>query len=120
MPQSWLIIISQEESSAGVVVRAVASDRCGLGLISRHCVICMWVEFVGSLLCSVRFSISVLQFSPLLKNLHFLGGAVVAQLASVRLLELEVPSSILGELNICFDFPLICVAIAVNTRKKEL
>ena len=44
------------------------------------------------------------------------GGAVVAQLASAQLSEREVPGSILGD---CFDFPLIRVAIALNTRKTE-
>ena len=46
-------------------------------------------------------------------------GAVVAQLASARLSEREVPGSILGDLNVCFDFPLILVAKAFNTRKTE-
>jgi len=31
----------------------------------------------------------------------------MAQLVSVRLSEQEVPSSILGDFNVCFDFPLI-------------
>ena len=43
----------------------------------------------------------------------------MAQLASAWLSEREVPGSILGDLNICFDFPLICVAIALNTCKTE-
>ena len=35
----------------------------------------MWVEFVGSLICSETFVPRVLRFSPLLKNLHlFLFG----------------------------------------------
>ena len=46
-------------------------------------------------------------------------GAVVAQLASARLSEREVPGSIFSDFNICFDFPLIRVAIALNTRKTE-
>ena len=46
-------------------------------------------------------------------------GAVVAQLASARLSEREVPGSILGDLNVCFDFTLIRVARALNTRKTE-
>ena len=46
-------------------------------------------------------------------------GAVVAQLASARLSEREVPSSIFSDFNVCFDFPLIRVAIALNTRKME-
>ena len=46
-------------------------------------------------------------------------GAGVAQLVSARLSEQEVPGSILGDFNVCFDFPLIRVAIALNTRKTE-
>ena len=34
-------------------------------------------------------------------------GGAVAQFVSVRLSEQEVPSSILGDFNACFDFPLI-------------
>ena len=40
-------------------------------------------------------------------------GAGVAQLVSARLLEQEDPGLIVGESNVCFDFPLIRVAIAV-------
>ena len=50
-----------------------------------------------------------------LERLHL--GAVVAQLASAQLSEREVPGSI--DFNVCFDFPLIRVAIALNTRKTE-
>ena len=46
-------------------------------------------------------------------------GAVVAQLASAQLSEREVPGSIFSDFNVCFDFPLIRVAIALNTRKTE-
>ena len=46
-------------------------------------------------------------------------GAVVAQLASAGLSEREVPGSILSDLNVCFDFPLIRVAIALNPLKTE-
>ena len=46
-------------------------------------------------------------------------GTGVAQLVSARLSEQEVPGSILGDFNVCFDFPLIRVAIALNTRKTE-
>ena len=46
-------------------------------------------------------------------------GAVVTQMASARLSEREVPGSILGDFNVCFDFPLIRVAIALNTCKTE-
>ena len=46
-------------------------------------------------------------------------GAVVAQLASARPSEREVPGSIFSDFNVCFDFPLVRVAIALNTRKTE-
>ena len=45
--------------------------------------------------------------------------AGVAQLANARLSEQGVPSSILGDFNVCFHFPLIRVAIALNVRKTE-
>ena len=43
----------------------------------------------------------------------------MAQLASARLSEREVSSSITSDLNVFFNFPLIRVAIALNTRKTE-
>ena len=43
----------------------------------------------------------------------------MAQMALARLSEREVPGSILGDFNVCFDFPLIRVAIALNIRKTE-
>ena len=43
----------------------------------------------------------------------------MAQLAGARLLEREVSDSIFSDFNVCFDFPLIRVAIALNTRKTE-
>ena len=43
----------------------------------------------------------------------------MAQLVSARLSRHEVPDSILCDFNVCFDFPLIRVAIALNTRRKE-
>ena len=49
-------------------------------------------------------------------SIHYNIGAVVAQLASARLSEQEVSGSIVNDLNVCFDFPLIRVAIALNTR----
>ena len=45
--------------------------------------------------------------------------AVVAQLASARLSEREVSGSIFSDFNVCFDFSLIRVTIALNTRKTE-
>ena len=56
---------------------------------------------------------------PVQRDLNTPPGAVVAQLASARLSKREVPGSILGDLNVSFDFPLIRVAIALNTRKTE-
>lgn len=43
----------------------------------------------------------------------------VAQLVSALPSVLEVPGSILSNVNVCFDFPLICVALVLNTRKME-
>ena len=44
----------------------------------------------------------------------------MAQLASARLSEREVPGSIFSDFNDCFDFPVVRVAISLNTRKTEL
>ena len=43
----------------------------------------------------------------------------MAELASARLSEREVSSSIFSDPNVSFDFLLIRVAIAFNTRKTE-
>ena len=43
----------------------------------------------------------------------------MAQLGRARLSEREVSGSIFSDLNVCFDFPLIRVVIASNTRKTE-
>ena len=90
--------------------------------ILRH----MWVEFVGFLLCSERFFPRVLRFSPLSskktkqkQNKKNPKIACVAQLASARLSEQRVHSSILGDFNVCFDFLLIRVTIALNIRETE-
>ena len=41
-------------------------------------------------------------------------------MVSTRLSEQKVPGSpIIGDFNVCFDFPLIRVAIALNIRKTE-
>ena len=53
------------------------------------------------------------------KGTEFPRGAVVVQLASARLSEREGSGSILSDFNVCFDFPLIRVAIFLNTRKTE-
>ena len=44
-------------------------------------------------------------------------GAGVAQVVSARLSEQEVPGSILDDFNVCFDFPLIRVAVKRNTDR---
>ena len=41
----------------------------------------------------------------------------VAQLVSALPFVLDVPSSILIDSNVCSNFSLICVAVALNTRK---
>ena len=43
----------------------------------------------------------------------------MAQLASARLSEREVPGSIFSDFNVCFDFPLIRVAIALKPVKRS-
>ena len=43
----------------------------------------------------------------------------VAQLVSALLSVLEVPSSILSDSNVCSDFSLISVTVALKTRKME-
>ena len=43
----------------------------------------------------------------------------MAQLASARLSEREVPDSILCDFNVCFDLPVIRVAIALNPLKRS-
>ena len=43
----------------------------------------------------------------------------MVQLAGARLSEREVSGLIFSDLNVCFNFPLIRVAIALNTHKTE-
>ena len=43
----------------------------------------------------------------------------MAQLASAQLSGREVPGSMFSDFNVCLDFLLIRVAIALNTRKME-
>ena len=60
--------------------------------------------------------------APMLLSVNLLVlavGAGVAQLVSAWPSELEVPSLILGDFSVCFDFLLIRVALAVNTHKTE-
>ena len=44
---------------------------------------------------------------------------LVAQLVKALPSMLEVPSSILRDSNVCSNFCLICVAVALDTRKME-
>ena len=46
-------------------------------------------------------------------------GAGVAQLVSARSSKQGVPGSILGDSSVCFDFSLIYVTLASNTRKTK-
>ena len=80
---------SFRESRAGAVVRLLAFRQCGPGSIPGFYAIC-------------GLSLSVLYSAP-----------------SARLSEQGVPSSILGNFNVCFHFPLIRVVIALNIRETE-
>ena len=48
-----------------------------------------------------------------------IGGAGVGQLVSARLSEQEVSGSIFSDFNVCFEFSLLRVAMALNPRKTE-
>ena len=48
-----------------------------------------------------------------------IGGAGVDQLVSVRHSEQEVSGSIFSDFNVCFEFSLLRVAMALNPRKTE-
>ena len=80
---------SSRGSRAGAVVRLLAFHQCGPGLIPGFYAIC-------------GLSLSVLYSAP-----------------SARLSEQGVPSSILGDFNISFHFPLIRVAKALNICETE-
>ena len=43
----------------------------------------------------------------------------VSRLACARLSKQGVPTSILGDFNVCFGFPLVRVVIALNIRETE-
>ena len=57
--------------------------------------------------------------TPVFPSPHKPTFAGVAQLASARLSEQGVPSSILGDFDVCFHYPLFPVAIALNIRETE-
>ena len=104
----------QGGSRDGAVVRALAYHQCGPGSIPGFYAVC-------GLSLLVLYS-ALRGFSP--------GTSVfpspqkptftdVSQLAKALLSEQGVPSLILGDFNVCFHFPLICVAIALNIRETE-
>ena len=107
-------IRSRSRSRAGAVMRALAFHQCGPGSIPGFYAIC-------GLSLLVLYSVPR-GFSPDTLVVHspqkptFAG---VAQLVSARVSEQGVPSSILGDFNVCFHFPLTRVAIALNIRETE-
>ena len=86
-------------SRACAVVRALVLRHCGLGSIPGFYAICGLSLLV---LCSSRRGFS--PGTPVFPSPQKPTFAGVAQLASVRLSEQGVPSSILGDFNVCFDF----------------
>ena len=101
-------------SRAGAVVRALAFHQCGPGSIPGFFAICGLSLLV--LYSALRgFSPGTPVF-PSPQKPTFAG---VTQLASARLSEQGVPTSILGDFNVCFHFPLTRVAIALNIRETE-
>ena len=62
----------------------------------------------------LSYSLNVCYFS-----FHNIRSWRVAQLVIALPSVLEVPSSILSDSNVCSDFSLIYVAVALNTRKME-
>ena len=119
--QSWNDTASHR-CSGGVVVREFASHQCGPGSISRLVVIC-GLSLLVLFSALRRFPPGIPVFPSLRKPAFPLWrsrGPVVAQLASVLLSEREVPSSILGDLNVCFDFPLIRVAFQILKKRSTV
>ena len=51
-------------------MRALTSQQCGLGSIPMQTWRHMWVEFVGSLLCTDRFSAGTPAFPSIWFDLH--------------------------------------------------
>ena len=104
------------ESSGRVVVRTLASHQCGLGSISRFGVTC-------GLSLLVLFS-ALRGFAPGTPVFHSPQKPTFPEPSGSGLVgcctfTARGPGSILGDLNVCFDFSLIHVAIASNTHKME-
>ena len=96
------------------MLRALAFHQCGPGSIPGFYAICGLSLLV--LYSAPRgFSPGTPVFPSPQKPIF----AGVVQLASARLSEQRGPCSILGDFNVCFDFPLIRVAIALNIRETE-
>ena len=96
------------------MVRSLASHQCGPGSIPGFYTI-IGLSLLVLYSAPRGFSLGTLVF-PSPQKPTFAG---VAQLASARLSEQGVPSSILGDFNVCFHFPMIRVALALNIRETE-
>ena len=94
---------------------ALSMMKCGVGTVSpiTSCIVITKITAKENNSQSFWSKIVGLVYA------FFVAEAVVAQLASARLSEREVSGSIFSDFNVCFDFPLIRVAIALNTRKTE-
>ena len=95
-------------------MRALAFHQCGPGSIIGFCAICGL-----SLLVLYSAPRGFSPGTPVFPSPQKPTFAGVAQSASARLSEQEVPSSIVVDFNVCLHFPLTCVAIALNIRETE-
>ena len=107
-------IRNKSRSRAGAVMRALAFHQCGPGSIPGFYAICGL-----SLLVLYSAPRGFSPGTPVFPSSQKPTFAGVAQLASARLSEQGVPSSILGDFNVCFHFPLTRIAIALNIRETE-
>ena len=96
------------------MMRALAFHQCGPGSIPGFYAICRL-----SLLVLYSAPRGFSAGTPVFPSSQKPTFAGVVQLASARLSEQGVPSSILGDFNVCFDFPLTRVAMALNIRESE-
>ena len=91
-----------------------ALDHSVMAVAGMLCFVYILDNPAASLMFFIMFT-RVLKPSGLCSN-HT--GAGMAQLATARLSEQEVPGSILGDFNVCFDFPLLPVAIAYRSTDR--
>ena len=96
------------------MVRALALHQCGPGSIPLFYAICGLTLLV--FYSAPRFFSPGTPVFPSPQKPPFVG---VAQFAAAQLSEQGVPSSILGDFKVCFHFPQISVAIALNIRETE-